>query len=562
MINTPNSNITDMLDMGNGLTQYKETWQYTTWRTTHKSPRKDENGKPIKDNPNDLSALSVVCQSAYSDKFAVGVKEFTFEELVEATKQGHSLKRIGLNVQGTRFLVIDIDNDGNEDITPEELDSFCTDRIRWTPGGSGRQYRYHLFVFLTVPIVTAKEFKDQSERILKQLAEHIGRFDKIAVDEHQYSYLQWCYGVPQEHLEHMEEEELPGTFYRCRQIRKNNNYQIVKVDPNAPKEEKTPEKSDEKEETKPLMPYNSAMLASMLNEDQLFAKRLPDGSYVNPKVCLEGKRFDIIEPRMKKQAVKKGKRFSTAQAWIYRLVPQYFRCKSYGLEYSEDDLIYTFYTLCKRNFMDFKPWWKETGENMLNSLKNELHSNDDLDYPEIENKYRSSHTKDLYKRYGYNLATVMDIVDNYASVSKKDSTATFSSKADLEKILKEYRVSYQSFMRYMPLLDLKVAYRSDNRKGCKFDFIHSALVCGTFFYTHYNEAHRQYCKRNGIPYVNMFKIFSGTKEEYKKTVAATDDAIKDMHKFFAQCEQSPQLPTTQKKEKKDEEEGVDDDLPF
>lgn len=560
MINTPNSNITDMLVMGNGLTQDKETWQYTIWRTTHKSPRTDEYGNLIEESPNDRSSWSVVCQSGFSDKFAVGVKEFTFEELIEATKQGHCLKRIGSNIQGTRFLVIDIDNDGNEDITPEELDSFCTDRIRWTPGGSGRQYRYHLFVFLSVPIVTSKEFKDQSERILKELAEHIGRFDKIVVDEHQFNFLQWCYGVPQVHLDHMEEEVLPGTLYRCRQISKKNNYQVIKVIPKASKSSQ--ENVNGKEYTKPLMPYNSAMLANLLNENQLFAKRLPDGNYENPKVCLEGKRFDIYEPRMSKKAIQKGKRYSTARAWIFRLVPQYFRCKSFGLEYTEDDLIHTFYSLCKLNFVDFKPWWEETGKSMINSLKDELHTNDNLEYSEIEKKYSSSHTTDLYKRHGYNLATVMDIVDNHAIVSKKDSTATFSSKADLEKILKDYHVSYQSFMRYMPLLDLKVTYRSDNRKGCKFDFIHSALVYGTFFYTHYNEAHKNYCKRNGIPYVSMYKIFSGTKEEYNKIIAVTDEAIKDMFDYFDKCEQSPQLPPPQKKEEKDEEEGVDDDIPF
>lgn len=548
-----------MLNIRDDLSVYKESWQYTPWKTTHKSPKKDEEGRLIKDAPNDLSTLDVVRQSTYSNKFAVGVKNFTFDELIEATQQGHSLKRIGSNIQGTRFLVIDIDNDGNEDITTKELDDFCTDRIRWTPGGSGRPYRYHLFVFLTVPINTFQEFKEQSERVLKQLAEHIGRFDKIVVDEHQFSYLQWCYGVPQDQLECMEEEELPGTLYRCRQIRKNNDYQIIKVDPNTPKDENTPKGSNDKEEPKPLMPYNSAMLASLLSEDKLYAKRLPDGSYMNPRICLEGKRFDIFEPRMKKHVVKKGKRFSTAQAWIYRLVPQYFRCKSFGLEYTEDDLIHTFYTLCKRNFVDFESWWLETGKTLVRSLTSELHSNDNLEYSEIEAKYRPSHSTELYRRLGYNLATIMDIVDNYAVVSKENATATFSSKADLEDILEENHVSYSSFMHYMPLLDLKVAYHTDNRKVSKYDFIRAATVFGTYYYTHYNEAHKNYCKRNGIRYVSMYQLYSGTKEEYESIIAITDDAIKAMYDFFDKSEQSPQLSLPKKDE---EEDGFDIELPF
>lgn len=533
-----NSKISDVFDMDDELTMYKEKWQYTTWRTTHKSPKKDEDGKLVKDASCDLSTLDVVRRSTYSNKFAVGVKDFTFNELIEATKQGHSLKRIGSNIQGSRFLVIDIDNDGNEDITTAELESFCTNRIRWTPGGSGRPYRYHLFVFLAAPINTIQEFKEQSERVLKQLAEHIGRFDKIVVDEHQFSYLQWCYGVPQDNIEQMEEEELPGTLYRCRQIRKNNKYQIVKVDPKASKAEKAPKQASDKDESKPLMPYNSAMLASQLNEDQLFPKRNLDGSYVNPKICLEGKRFDIFEPRMKKKTVKIGKRFNTAQAWIYRLVPQYFRCKSLGLEYTEDDLTHTFYTLCKRNFEDFDSWWHETGKTLVRSLTSELHTNDSLKYPEIEDKYRSSHSSELYRRMGYNLAAIMDIVDSYAIVSKKESTATFTSKADLEKILKDNHVSYSSFMHHMPLLDLKVIYQKDNRKASKYDYIKTAAIDGTYYYTHYNEAHKKYCKRNGIRYVSMYKIYFGTRKQYESMIAVTDKAIKAMRSYFEKCDQS------------------------
>lgn len=539
---------------------YAEPWQYTTWRTTHKAPEEDENGKPIKEVPNNLSTLSVVRRSAHNNKFAVGVKNFTFNELVEATRQGHSLKRIGTNIQGTRFLVIDLDNDGNENITIEELSTFCNDQIRWTPGGSNRPYRYHLFVFLTAPIVTKQEFKEQSKKVLEKLAEHIGRVKTIKVDEHQFSYLQWCYGVPQTHLDHMEESILPGTLYRCFQIEKKNNFQVITVDQSTPEHmdsNTVPQHPNGTSDKAKLMPYTSAMLASILSEGKLYASKNANGSYINPRVCLEGKRFDIFEPRLNKKSIAKGKRFKTAQAWIFRLVPQFFRCKSLGLEYTEEDLIFTFYTLCKRNFQSFEPWWTETGNTMIAGLMTELHTNKGLEYDEICQKYNTSHSSELYRRLGYNLATSMDIVDKHAFVSKTDATVMFSSKNELEAILKASHISYSSFMKYMSLFDFKVIYETDKRYSRKYDYLEDQLIFGTCYYSRYNEAHKKYCKRNGIPYVSMYKLFSGTKAEYNHIREVADKAIKAMYKFF---ETPRSIPDPVKH--KDEEESELPDLPF
>lgn len=558
----------DLFNLSENHSSYAEPWQYITWRTTHKSPKKDENDKPIlPEDSNDLSTLTVVRHSAHRNKFAVGVKNFTFDELVEATRQGHSLKRIGTNVQGTRFLVIDLDNDGDENITPEELDSFCSDSIRWTPGGSNRPHRYHLFVLLTAPIVTKQEFKEQSEKVLKRLAEHIG-LETIKVDEHQFSFLQWCYGVPQTHLDHMEEDVLPGTLYRCLQIEKKKGFQVFKVDPAAP-EQKTPktipQHPNETTDKAQLMPYTSAMLASKLSEGSLYAPKGADGGYINPRVCLEGKRFDIFEPRLSKKHIAKGNRFKTAQAWVFRLVPQFFRCKSLGLEYSDEDLVFTFYTLCKRNFQSFEPWWAETGKSLVAGLLSELHTNDGLEYDEIIKKYKSSHSSELYRRLGYNLAMTMDIIDQYALVSKKDSRAMFSSKDELEAILKASHISYSSFMHYMTLLDLKVIYQTDKRSSSKYEYLRDRLVFGTCYYTEFNEAHKNYCKRHGIPYVSMYKLYSGTKAQYNHILQVTDEAIKAMFEFFDKQESNPH-PIKQNEEKKpddeDEENELPEDIPF
>ena len=118
-----NSENNDIFDMENDLSMYKEPWQCTTWRTTHKSPKKDEDGNPVTEDPSDLSTLTVIRYSTYINKFAVGVKDFSFDELIQATKQGHSLKRIGTTPQGTRFLVIDIDNDGGVSSYPRETEA-------------------------------------------------------------------------------------------------------------------------------------------------------------------------------------------------------------------------------------------------------------------------------------------------------------------------------------------------------------------------------------------------------------------------------------------------------
>ncbi|MBR6125074.1 hypothetical protein IKQ19_16025 [Candidatus Saccharibacteria bacterium] len=556
----------ELFDLADNHSAYTEPWQYTTWRTTHKAPEEDESGKPIPEDPNDLSTLTVVRNSTHRNRFAVGVKNFTFDELVEATRQGHSLKRIGSNIQGSRFLVIDLDNDGDENITSEELDSFCTDTIKWTPGGSNRPYRYHLFVFLTAPLVTRQEFKEQSEKVLKRLAEHLDLEKAIKVDDHQFSYLQWCYGVPQTQLDHMEESILPGTLYRSLQIEKKKGFQVFKVDPSAPEEKtskKVPQHPNETSDRAQLMPYTSAMLASKLSEGSLYAQKDADGSYINPKVCLEGKRFDIFEPRLSKKHIAKGNRFKTAQAWVFRLVPQFYRCKSLGLEYNDEDLVFTFYILCKRNFQSFEPWWTETGKSLVAGLLSELHTNDNLGYDEIAQKYNASHSGELYRRMGYNLAMTMDIIDQYAFVSKKDSTAMFPCKNELENILKASHISYSSFMHYMTLLDLKVIYRTDKRSD-KHEYLRDRLIFGTCYYTKFNEAHKNYCKRHGIHYVSMYKLYSGSKAEYNHILQVTDDAIKAMFKFFNSQEQKPSPINQNEEEKPNEEEECElpEDLPF
>ena len=551
--------LTDIIGVDD-VNTYIEMEQYTTWVATHKSPKEDDEGNPIKEDPDDLSSKTIISRSSYNNKYAVGVKPFTFLERVKAIRNGHNFKRIGPNYM-TRFLDIDLDNEGNENITQEELDSFCRDNdsIQWTVGGSGRAYRYHLFIFLKTTISNKQECEDLTRLVLMLLAEHIGR--EVTSDEHQYEFLQWCYGTPQVNLRHMEEEILPGTLYRCRQITKKNGFKIVKVNPSEP-DSKVYLKNTKKSSKRKLIPYTTPMLANRLTDGRLRASKYEDGRYVKPLVYLQGKRFDITEPRVRKRLVPQGYRFLTAQAFIMRLVPQFFRCLENGLEYSDEDLTNTFQVLCMRNFYNAEAWWAETGETMVDGLLSELHSNDDLDYKDIEAKYTSSHSRNMYKRRGYSCAATMEIINNYAEALDNESTVILASTQQRDELLEEFHVPYQSFMQYAALLGYRIVYADDKRHSHKYDYIQEMAneTDGVYYYVNAHDAEKSFCKRQNPPikYNSYFSVFSGSREKYNAIKKEAHEAFLAMKAFFDK--QDSENNAVNKDE--DEDWDIPDDLPF
>lgn len=545
---------------------YTERWQYLPWVGTHKKRDDDE-----KDPFNDLGTKQMTCMTTPTKDypFHVGVKDFTFSQLVDALRKGHCIKRIGPfdASHGTKFLVIDIDNDFDERITPEELDSFCNGRddVEWTVGGSKSPFRYHILKYLDHAISTSSEAETDTKAVLAELAKHIGRNIKIKPDAHQFALLQWCYGVPQDR---MERRELPDTLYWCKQITDGNNYEVVKVDPNSYKPRRKAKKTtkQDKSSQKPhIMPYNTAMLASKLFDGKVVASKNEDGSYVRPLVCLEGKRFDCFEPHSAKRTVPIGKRYEVAQAWTMRLVPQFYRCRQFGLNYTEDDIKYTFETLCKRNFEDADAWWKETGESMQEGLVKELESVSGLDFAEIEAKYQPSHNTELYKRRGYGIAAAIDILDNYAAVSTDDGTATLPSRSYLDEILAKYHISYTSFMAYMkdPYFNLKIIYEDDGRLSHTYDYVLNAVKDNDnqFFYCTRNEGIKSFCRNHGITYVSLLSVYSGTRKEYNYIRKVAQDAAKDMWKYFDSLE-APNYVVPPKKSIEDHDGDEDIELPF
>ena len=502
--------------------------QYLPWVGTHKTPPDGEK----KDPPNDLGTKALTCLTTPKkrNRFYVGVKRFTYTELADALRKGHCIKRIGTYANGTRILIIDLDNDNNENITPEELDSFCKsrDNIEWTKGGSGRDFRYHIVKLLDNPIYSKEESEEQTKAILRMLAEHTGRLDDIQPDKHQDTYLQWCYGCPQDRMEY---RELPDTEYWCRQITKGFNYQIIKVDPaqyRATSTNKSPVHGK-------LMPYTTAQLANLLNDGHIHASKLSSGAYAHPMVRLEGRRFDCYEPRIINKVVKVGQRYDTALAWIFRLVPQFYRCKELGFTYTKDDLEYTFHILCNRNFEKVDEWWTETGKSMLALLESELESNENLDYKDIEDKYQSSHKRELYKRKGYNGAVTMDILfDNLRTDSDNKPTAVFPSRKELVALLDDVRVSYSSFMSYAAMIGYTVVYEDDRRDSHKYNYIDENIgyTDNIWFYAFQNESVKSHCKRKKYRYMSLYKLYSGSKAKYNRVLEVTQEAIKAMHKFF------------------------------
>ena len=512
---------------------YTAKWQYLLWVGTHKDPPEKNKGKDPKD---DLSTKEMTKKSSpyFQNEFNVGIKAFNFQELVEALRDGHCIKRIGSIVShyGSRFLIIDIDNDNDERVTPEELDSFCKsrDNIEWTIGGSGRQFRYHILKLLSHPISTSTEAENETKAVLAELTEHIARDIEIIPDPCQFRLLQWCFGVPQER---MERRELPNTEVVCRQITKSNGYKIIK-EGSAEYHSTLTKKPSKSRKHATIMPYNTAQLANLLNDNHLRASKRSDGAYALPMVRLEGRRFDCYEPRIINRFVRVGHRYDTALAWIYRLAPQFYRCKELGLHYTEEDLKYTFHTLCNRNFEKADDWWDETGESMLDLLESELKSNEGLAYKDIEAKYQSSHKRELYKRKGYNGAVTMDILDSHRVDSANNPTAVFHSRKELVALLDDVRVSYSSFMAYAAMIGDTVVYEDDKRDSHKYDYIDENIgyTDNIWFYAFQNESVKSHCKRKKYRYMSLYKLYSGSKAKYNRVLEVTQEAIKAMHKFF------------------------------
>lgn len=91
------------------MKEYQELMQYEPWVDVDKTHQ-------------ELN----VRKSAHNERYAVGLKYFTFDEFISAIKAGHSIKRVHTYNQKfvpTKFITIDID-DVDAKVTKEEISIF------------------------------------------------------------------------------------------------------------------------------------------------------------------------------------------------------------------------------------------------------------------------------------------------------------------------------------------------------------------------------------------------------------------------------------------------------
>ena len=92
--------------------EYKEILQYEPWVDINKECQEQN-----------------IRKSSKNDLYAVGIKEFTFNEFINAVKAGHSIKRVHTfenKFIPTRYITIDID-DLDAKVSKDELKSFECD---------------------------------------------------------------------------------------------------------------------------------------------------------------------------------------------------------------------------------------------------------------------------------------------------------------------------------------------------------------------------------------------------------------------------------------------------
>lgn len=491
-------------------TEYTERYQYSPWLCNRKN---DDGYDANQKSPNNFSAMSAMNNSSpkyRNHKYALGTKSFSFDEFVNASRKGHPIKRFCCPEEecSFRFLVIDIDNNNDENVLPKELDQFVSDTFRYTPGSSGKPYKYHLFIFLEEPVHNKEEMIAATQNVIDTISVTIGRnvtFDKALCNVNHI-----IYGCSQPELRESKFEILANTEYFACQICKWNDFKIIKF----------PGQYNQKANKyvqRYLMPYNTKMLLDYLNQ----------GSDT-PILFLEGKRFDIIPPLVfSNKKVQEGRRFPTAKAWIYKLVPMLFRCNWLGLYYTYEDMAFTFKHLCETNFDGFDLWWDENRTDLELFLHNVFEQvNGDFDedylinsstkhpiciedYSLIEKAFNGSTVNPLYRCKNY--CKIM--TEKYCFEHGVDGVVSFLGEDNFKRRLPH--VSYKSFCRYLPAgysIDMPKKTRSDNGSG-KYGYLLNDVYHGVVYYVKERDSHEaKYLEKKGIRYRRGDSLYFSLRE--------------------------------------------------
>lgn len=438
------------------MKKYTEYLQYSLWISDVKT-------KEIGDGKNGRTKYDPECirgiwnSSGSHGIFPVGVKRCTFEDYIDLITSGHSVKRvqkIGVESFSSRFLFIDLDNDNGENVTEDELEALkliTNNRIVFYPSTSGTPFRWHLYIETANPMFVVKDLKRETFKIISELESVCKR--KVTCDSKCYqNWHQVCYGMPQR--EHYKLSIPEGTEFFCHQILKpkDDKEPVIVQRFDTYEEFNTSKRGNCGEQESRLVPYNSKLLSRALNQPVLVDKSFsisPPSAY---KKKLIGKGAEW--------KVRAGKRYPRAQAWMLKLVSQWYKCNlKYGMGFTIRDLEYTMRFLCKTNFEEYETF---NMRGIINGLHDRVNKLKGLTYDQIEEQSKGQIR--IYRERHY----FEDLLAKLANEFMYDEcTVMFQDREAMNEALKRYNISYRTAKRKLNKMgfDIQLMNSSKSHRG-------------------------------------------------------------------------------------------------
>lgn len=442
------------------MEQYREYLQYSLWVSdVKKRYLKNEKGKETYD-PECITGIWL--DSGSHGKYPVGVKKCTFEEYIDLIRTGHTVKRIR-HLDGTtydtRFLFIDLDNDLDENVTEEELESLEKEipGIRFLPSTSGNPNRWHIYLQTEEYISDSAGLESEAKRILDILRGICGR--EVSCDTSCYrNWYQVCYGMPQERGFQLEIPE--ETEFFCQQILKPKDYDLFAKTKRygSYKEFMKNIAYDLEEAKKPrIVPYNSLLLSKELNLPVLV-----DKSYsIYPPFAYKSRRI----AKFGYWKIQKGDRYHTAQYWLIRLVFQWYKCNlKYHMNFRVDDLLYTLAYLCRTNFEGYEEF---NMKGIFVGAKAKIREYARKSYEEIEREAEGEIR--TYREKSHLNASLFKLADEY---SVEPSKIRFRDRREMLDALERYGLNLRIAKRRLASMGFAIEIREIKRSNqpSKIDF--------------------------------------------------------------------------------------------
>lgn len=434
------------------MKKYTEYLQYSLWISDVKTKALGE-GKNGRTKYDPECIRGIWNSSGSHGIFPVGVKRCTFEDYIELITSGHSVKRVqkmGDESFSSRFLFIDLDNDKDENVTEDELEALkliTNNRIVFYPSTSGTPFRWHLYVETANPMFVVKDLKRETFKIISELESVCKR--KVTCDSKCYqNWHQVCYGMPQK--QHYKLSIPDGTEFFCHQILKpKTDRDPVNVRRFDTYEDFNASKiANAKGDGPRLVPYSSRLLSRALNQPVLVDKSFS----ISPPSAYKKK---LMEKGVEWK-VRAGNRYPTAQAWMLKLVSQWYKCNlKYGMGFTIRDLEYTMRCLCKTNFEEYETF---NMNGIINGLHNRVNKLKGLTYERIEEQ--SNGQIRTYRERHY----FEDLLAKLANEFMYDEcTVMFQDRESMNEALKRYEISYRTAKRKLNKMGFDIQIMSNNR---------------------------------------------------------------------------------------------------